>query len=158
MKLMTKLVSEITVVTARFIGRQCLSGAGYLYHHRKQIWQGARMGSLAFASSVRGAASFVYDAASLRIFDKERVEEMRKRIEEQGTRYRGLVIAHMENHRLVDSLSLGGDLLADIIRTGRIPADVQAAYTAAYPGLAFRKTFAEAAQSYDGHELTGFIS
>lgn len=158
MKIIRRTLIEISRVAARFLGRKCIDGAEYLYDHRRQIWQGTKMGGQAFASSVAGAAGFAYDAASLKIFSRERLEEMRQRIEKQGKRYRQLVINRMDNHRLVDTMSVGGDLLANIIRTGHVPTDVTAAYAAAYPGLAFRKSFAEAVESYDGQELTGFIS
>jgi hypothetical protein len=136
----------------------CLQGAKYLFRRRSQIWHGTKVGGQACISSVEGAAAFVYDAASLRIFDKERIEEVRRQIEQQGKIYRQLVVAKMANHRLVDSLAVGGDLLADIVRTGEAPADITAAYAAAYPGLALHKTFTEAANLYEGQELIGFIS
>lgn len=141
-----------------FLVKKCCDTAGYLYGHRCQIWHGAKIGGHAFASSVGGAAGFVYDTASLKMFDRERIEGLRVKVEGQGKRYRQLVLERMGNHRVVDSLAIGGDLLGDIIHTGQVPADVAAAYAAAYPGLALHKTFVEAASSFDGHELTGFIA
>lgn len=138
--------------------RMCLEGTEYLYDHRQQIWEGTKIGGHAFVSSVAGAAGFLYDTASLKLFDREKTETLRRRIEAQGKRYRELVIQKMENHRLVDSLAVGGDVLADILRTGEVPADVQAAYAAAYPDLAAHTSFAEAVGSHDGHGLTSFIS
>jgi len=158
MKPLKRAVGILGEKAACFLVKKCRDTAGYLYGHRSQIWRGTKIGGHAFASSVGGAAGFVYDTASLKMFDRERIERLRMQIEGQGKRYRELVVRRMENHRMVDSLAVGGDLLSDIIGTGQVPADVAAAYAAAYPGLALHKTFADAASSYDGHELTGFIS
>lgn len=143
---------------AAFLGGKCLAGASYLFRRRKEIWYGTKVGGQAFVSAVGGAAAFVYDTASLKMFNTEKIEEMRRRIEEQGRRYRGVVTERLRNHRMVDSVAVGGETLADIIAKGDPPADVAAAYAAAYPGLALHKTFAEAAASYENRELLGFVS
>lgn len=158
MKIIGKIFFEIIGTVFLFLAGKSRKVAKILYIHRWRIWRGAKIGGHAFASSVGGAAGFAYDVASLKVFNRERLEELRLDIEKQGRRYRQLVVTRMENHRLVDSISVGGDLLADIMRTGNVPAEVAAAYSAAYPGLAFRKSFTDAVESYDGRELTGFIS
>lgn len=158
MNLLHYKIREAAVTAAKLLGSKCLAGSRFLIKHRGELWQAANIGARAFTSSVTGVAGFAYDTASLKIFDREKLDELHHRIVEQGKRYRELVVTRMENQRLVDSLAVGGDILADIIRTGEVPTDVAAAYAAAYPGLALHKTFAEAAGSYDGQELTGLIS
>lgn len=139
-------------------GRKCVEGTEYLYDHREEIAAGVKAAGKAAGASVKSAAETAHDAASAKIYDKEKIEELKTKIEDQGRRYRTLVIERMENRRMVDTLAIGGDLLADIVRTGRIPGDVQAAYAAAYPDLAAEKGFAEAVSGYDGQELTSFVS
>lgn len=153
-----KKAAELAKRAAIAAGRKCVEGTEYLYDHREEIAAGAKAAGKAAGASVKSAAETAYDAASVKLYDKERIEEMKAKTEEQGQRYRTLVIERMENRRMVDSIAVGGDLLADIVRTGRIPLDVQAAYAAAYPDLAAEKSFADAVSGYDGQELTSFVS
>lgn len=153
-----KKAAELARRAAMAAGRKCVEGTEFLYDHREEIATGVKAAGKAAGASVKSAAETVYDAASVKLYDKEKIEEMKAKIEDQGQRYRTLVIERMDNRRMVDSIAVGGDLLADIVRTGRIPLDVQAAYGAAYPHLAAEKSFTEAVSGYDGQELTSFVS
>jgi hypothetical protein len=97
----------------------------------------------------------VYDLASLRLYSRDRLEELKQTIEDQSRRYSTLT---SYNGHAADTLAIGGELLGDMLLSGRVPADVQAAYRAAYPDLSQRIDFGEAVTHYNGQHLIGFLN
>jgi len=151
-------LGKATLWTAKQTGRATVSAAEYAYDHRAEIAKGTGMAASAAASSIKGAAVFAYDTASLKIFSNEKLDGVKGRIEEQGREYRALVNERCQGQREVDSLAVGGDLLSDILKGGVASADVHAAYAAAYPELAGRMSFEDVARSLHDSQLTGFVS
>jgi hypothetical protein len=105
--------------------------------------------------AAKGSSYYMYDLASLKLYSKERLEQMKATIEEQSRRYAAILNARQHS---VDSLAVGGELLSDMVRSGHVPVDVQAAYEAAYPHLAQRMDFSEAVANYHGQSLAGFLN
>ena len=129
------IVGKAVSCTARQTARALVTTAEFVHDHRAEIAKGSNLAARAAVSSVKGAAGFVYDTASLKVFSREKIDGLRSRIEEQGKEYCALVDARGRKHRVVDSIAVGGDLLTDILRGGA-SAEVEAAYAAAYPDLA----------------------
>ena len=146
---------------ARTAGNLTLKGAAqggrFIVEHRQEIGMGLVCATQAVTSAVKGAGELLYDTASLKLYSLERVAELKEEIGNQGRTYHRL-IGSGADPRFLDSLAVGGDLLQDIITSGRVPADVQQAYELACPHEAAAQTFSEAAQGLDGQELTGFLS
>ena len=146
---------------ARTAGNLALKGAAqggrFIIEHRQEIGMGLVCATQAVTSAVKGAGELLYDTASLKLYSMERVAELKEEIGNQG-RYYHRLIGPGADPRFLDSLAVGGDLLQDIITSGRVPADVQQAYELACPHEAAAQTFSDAAQGLDGQELTGFLS
>jgi hypothetical protein len=127
----------------------------FLLEHRREIAHGACVTGSAVWGGVRGGGELVYDLTSLKLYSRDRLEELKRIIEEQSRRYSSLLD---RNGHAVDTLAVGGELLADMLRSGRVPEDVQAAYRSAYPDLAHRMDFGEAVTNYHGQHLVGFLN
>jgi hypothetical protein len=151
-------IGKATVWTARKAGEATTKAAEFVYDHREEIAKGGCIAANAAAASIKGAATFVYDTASLKLFSREKLDTVKARIEAQGKEYRSLVDQHGDGFRVADSLMVGGDLLFHILATGVVSADVDAAYSAAYPDLAARMSFDAVVKSLHDSQITGFVS
>jgi hypothetical protein len=58
----------------------------------------------------------------------------------------------------VDTVSVGGLLLADILSVKAVPHEIELAFTAAYPNLASSQSFSEAVSSLDVDSLPGLLA
>lgn len=158
LKNISSAITKATFWTVKQTAKGTANAAKYAYDHRDEIRKGVSLAANAVESSVKGAKSFAYDTASLKIFSKEKIETIKQRIEEQGREYRALVDDRTQGRRVVDSLAVGGDLLSDIYLGSVASADVHAAYAAAYPDLAQKMSFETVVRSLDDGQMTGFIS
>lgn len=151
-------VGTATLWTAKQAAKATAKAAEFAYDHREDIGKGASIAANATVSSVKGAANFVYDTASLKVFSNEKIDGIKQQIEEQASQYRALTNARARGHQVVDSLAIGGDLLTDILAAGGATPDVQAAYAAAYPDLAQRMSFESVVRSLHDSQINGFVS
>ena len=151
-------VGKATAWTAKQTAGAAAKAAGYAYDHRAEIAKGSCLAASAAASSLKGAACFVYDTASLQVFPREKIEGMKARMEEQGRQYRALVNGNRQGQRVVDSLAVGGDLLSEILAGGSASAEVHAAYAAAYPDLAGRMSFEDMVRSLHDSQIPGVVA
>lgn len=129
----------------------------FVYDHREQIFEGTKF---AATSGIKAAESFgksIYDTASLQVFSRDKIENLKTRLVEQGEEYRELTGRTFSNHRMVDSIVVGGDLLSDILNHGA-SADVKAAFAAAYPQESQHISFEEAVRALPDEHLNGLIS
>ena len=154
----SKAIMKITTTAGRLTGKAALSSAQYAWNHRDKIATGTGMAVAATGSAVKGAAGFAYDAASIKLYSNDRTEQLRQSIAAQGKRYRDLVSERLGDGRVVDSLTVGGTCLADIIKDGHASREVEAAFAAQYPHLAAHSTFAEEAAHRYGKDLMGLVS
>lgn len=143
-------------------GKALAAGAAvtgvYVYDHRTEIAEGTVLAGKAAIAAGKGAAKLSWDAASAAIFRDSRVAELRDQLHQQGLRYRKAMASDWQSTPGAESLAVGGSLLVDIIKTGKIPEDIQKAYELAYPHLSDNISFAEEAAHLHGQELTGFVN
>ena len=129
----------------------------YIYDHREQIYEGAKIGGLASGKAVKAFGMTIYDTASLKIYSKEDISQVQKAIEEQGREYRQLTNQNLANHRAIDSLAVGGDLLHDILVHGASP-EVKAAYAAAWPEKSQLMSFEDAVRHTSDDGMNALVS
>lgn len=78
---------------------------------------------------------------------------------ERNSRRIEAAIRRRRKKELLDLYIVGGIGLAEVVRTpGRVPAEVQTAFEAAYPDLATVETFAEAVDRMQASELPGLVA
>ncbi len=152
---MLKLFENIALGLVKAGARGTEATGRFLLEHRREIAKGALVTGSAAVGAARGGGQLVYDLASLGLYPQERLERLKRTIEDQSRRY---AAALGRNHRTADTLAVGGELLADMVRSGRVPEDVGAAYEAAYPELSRQMDFSQAVSRYDGRHLTGFLN
>ena len=128
----------------------------------KSTWNAAKTGAKSIGMTGRGvygagkgSSTYMYDLASLGWYSQDRLKRLQATIEKQALQYAAILNSRK---RSVDALAVGGELLADMIRSGRVPVDVQTAFEAAYPNLAERMDFSGAVDKYHGQSLTDFLS
>jgi hypothetical protein len=146
----------------KWAGKTLFNGAKsageYIYDHREDIANGAKVAGTATVEAGKSFCQTVYDTASLKIFSKEKVEHLHKRIEEQANEYRQLASnGKHDGMRAVDSIAVGGDLLSDILAHGASP-EVQEAFAAAYPQQAANISFEEAVRVTPDDHVLGIVS
>jgi len=150
------------VTAATTAGKMLAHGAattgGYLYDHRAEIAAGASVAGSVATSAGKGALQLGCDTGSLAIYRDSRIAELRARLHQQGLQYRAAVSSGWQGTPGAESLAVGGSLLADIIRSGQTPEDVEKAYELAYPHVADTMTFAEEAARLHGQELVGLVN
>lgn len=129
----------------------------FVYDHREQIYEGTKLAGTAGKTAAVSFGQRVYDTASLKIFSSDKIESLKTRLIEQGEEYRKLTSRTFSNHRMVDSIVVGGDLLSDILNHGA-SADVKAAFAAAYPQESQHISFEEAVRALPDEHLNGLIS
>ncbi len=154
MKMLCKGVWWITKTTARVT----LRTARLLHEHRETINRTALATVSTGAGAVKGGSLLLYDMASLRIYSGEKLEALKRTIELQAKEYCRLTASTRSYATLLDTVSVGGELIAEMIKSGHVPEDVQKAYTAAYPHLAERMDFVAAARGKGGQSLEGLVS
>jgi len=155
-------VARVGTGLAVSAGKAVAAGAaatgGYLYDHRAEITVGTVLAGKAAISAGKAAAQLSWDAASAAIFRDSHVAELREKLRQQGMRYRAAVASGWQANPAAEALAVGGSLLADIIRTGQTPDDVEKAYELAYPHVADTMTFAEEAARLHSQELVGLVN
>lgn len=148
----------LAVSAGKAVAAGAVATGGYLYDHRAEIAEGTVLAGKAAISAGKAAAQLSWDAASAAIFRDSHVAELRDKLRQQGLQYRAAVASGWQGTPAVESLAVGGSLLADIIRTGQTPDDVQKAYQLAYPHVAESMSFAEEAAHLHGQELVGLVN
>ena len=131
------------------------AATGKLWKNRAKI---AKTGRNAASGFVEEGVSGVLDSASYFFFSDKAAQELLSKERSLRAQYRTLVLDQPMRWRGVDSLTLGGLLLADILAARSVPAHVEVAYTAAYPDLANSQSFTEAVAALDADQLQGFLS
>ena len=129
----------------------------YTYDHRQQIFEGAKLAGTTATQAAKGFGQSIYDTASLKVFSKDKIDSLKSTIEAQGQLYRKLTSEKLCNHRKLDSLAVGGDILRDVLNNGASP-EVKAAFAAAYPQEAQHVSFEDAVRSIPDDHLLGLIS
>lgn len=103
----------------------------------KDQWKGQAADALATATTTaREAVQSAADSArniyrNVR-YSKSGLRTIQNHIEAQGGYYREL----LRNTRGTDSIFIGGESLITLLAAGEIPAEIEAAYRAAYPDMA----------------------
>lgn len=107
---------------------------------------------------VREAGAGLSDSISYPLFGKRALGNLMT--QERGLRaeYQALVIAQPDKWRRLDSLSIGGLLLTDVLSGAETPAVIEGAFQAAYPRLAAGESFSEAANSMNAEQLPGLLA
>lgn len=103
----------------------------FTWNFAKNGVKGVGVTGCAAFGAAKGSSGYIYDLASIKLYSKKRLERLKITIEEQSRRYAAVLNSRQNT---VDFLAVGGELLADMIRSGRVPADVKTAYEAAYRG------------------------
>ena len=87
-------------------------------------------------------------------YSPELEEELKNDIEAQGALYR----ERLQKHQPLDTLMVGGESLARLLAVESAPEHIEAAFAAAYPGLAEQTNFLSHVSTLDKTELTGLLS
>ncbi len=153
-----KVGAKFAATAGKAVAAGVTSAGGYLYNHRAEIGAGATAAGSAAIAAGKGAVRLGYDAGSLAIYRDSRVTELRDQLQRQSLRYRNAIASGWQSTPGAESLAVGGSLLADIIKTGHTPEDVQKAYELAYPHVAERFSFADEAARLHGQELVGLVN
>lgn len=122
--------------------------------------------SAAFAGALKGASAFVGNASDALLLTEAEIQALRERLRVRGVEalQRDLVIQdavrRKDRRALVDLLMVGGVSLAEVLRDpSKVPPEVEAAFQAAYPGLAAAgETFSEAVSRMSAEELPGLVA
>jgi hypothetical protein len=158
---LAKMIGDKIGKAAAWTAKKSLNGAlrigEYAYDHRQQIFEGAKLAGTSAAQAAKGFGQSIYDTASLKVFSKDKIQGLKSTIEEQGQQYRKLTYQNLSNHRNLDSLAVGGDMLHDVLLNGASP-EVKAAFAAAYPQEAQHISFEDAVRSLPDDHLPGLIS
>lgn len=149
-------------VKAASLGTKAL-GKGFAWtgkktwEHREELTNtGKNIVSVGVGAAVE-VIKFPYDVVSIAIYSDKKITQLTNTIQEQAKQYNAIL---RRNKTLFDSGIISGTLIADML-TGKteVPAEIQKAYERAYPRLADREGFREAASQYDDpDELQGFLS
>ena len=107
---------------------------------------------------VKEGAFGAIDSASYFLYSDKALQELLAREEGLREEYRTLVLDQQAHWRRVDTLTLGGALLVDLLAGPSVPPEIEAAFGLAYPGLAAEQSFSEAAMALDAEQLTGLLS
>ncbi len=129
----------------------------YLDDHQDDIRSAAEAAKQAASKTVESFQKTAEDIFANIHYSKDKLAYMKGRVEQQGAEYRRITGRNFERNRMVDSLAVGGDLLADILTHGASP-QVQAAFAAAYPQQAQHISFEDAVRSLPDEHLNGLIS
>jgi hypothetical protein len=73
------------------------------------------------------------DSASYLLYSEKAREELLEEEQRLRGEYRALVLHDPKRWRTVDTVSVGGLLLADILSVKAVPHEIELAFTAAYP-------------------------
>lgn len=125
----------------------------------KDQWKGQAADALATATTTaREAVQSAADSArniyrNVR-YSKSGLRTIQNHIEAQGGYYREL----LRNTRGTDSIFIGGESLITLLAAGEIPAEIEAAYRAAYPDMAEGTSFVERVRDLEGSELQGLVN
>ena len=122
-------------------------------------WKGQAADALATATatareavqSAAGSARNIYRNVR---YSKSGLRTIQNHIEAQGGYYREL----LRNTRAADSIFIGGESLITLLAAGEIPAEIEAAYRAAYPDMAEGTSFVERVRDLEGSELQGLVN
>jgi hypothetical protein len=99
------------------------------------------------ADRLRGAYTWL-------AYSEERERQLRDDIKAQGGLYREC----LRSRSNMDTLVVGGESLTRMLAVGEVPAEIEAAFAAAYPGLASETNFLDHASSLDASQLPGFLA
>lgn len=134
-------------------------GAATAYAHRKEIGHFSLGACLAAGSGIQSVAGTAHDSLSLLLYKNKTNEELKEKINRQAREYQALIKKNRADHSFMDSIAVGGDLLADIV-AGRaeVNPEIVSAYEAANPVQASEMTFTDAVRSYNDSQLPAFIS
>ena len=87
-------------------------------------------------------------------YSDERETELRHDIEAQGALYR----ERQKDRELMDAAVLGGESLARLLVVDEVSDEVEAAFAAAYPGVASETSFIDHASGLNESQLPGFLA
>ena len=87
-------------------------------------------------------------------YSEAREKQLRADIEAQGALYR----ERLQSRSPMDTLVVGGESLTRMLEVGEVPEEIEAAFAAAYPGLAEDTTFFDHAAGLDESQLLGFLA
>ena len=115
-------------------------------------------GTSAVREFAREGAQGAIDSVSYLLFSEKAQEELLK--EERGLRgeYKSLVLSHPERWRSLDTITVGGLLLSEILAARSVPPEIEAAYTAAFPDLAATRSISESVSAFDSDQLPGLLA
>ncbi len=140
---------------ARLTGKAAAGTARFAWNHRREIAKGSAAAVAAGAGMVKGSAEFAYNAGSLFYYRKQ-YKGLQEYIQGQSELYNMLVA---NNKTFFDAGVIGGVPLVDYLLHGKdVPPDVEHAYSLAYPGLAEKWSFSEAAENYSDSQMQGFLA
>lgn len=146
-----------TTWTATQIVKGTVKSVVYVHEHREEINKAAKMTAIATVETVKSAGRMLNDTASIKIYSDKKIDALRMQIEAQGQQYRDLINERQKNHRSIDTIAVGGDLLKDILNKGASP-EVEAAFAAAYPNEAQEISFEDAVRNTPDDHLNGWIA
>ena len=155
-------IHDAALVTTRFIGK----GAGVT---GMLVTKSGRPLSTVTAGVIGGSVAIVSEAFDSVAIHKADLDELRVILTQQGEvalarseKKRQLINKAIKNRRkkeLLDLYVVGGITLAQAVRApDRVPEEVEAAFQAAYPGLANDESFADAVSRMDSSELPGLVA
>ena len=118
---------------------------------------------------VRGAAEVTSNALDAAALPASSIDAMRSELRQLGQveMQRAEVLMRKINSaqrgrrkaELLDLLVVGGMTLAQVVRNpGGVPAEIERAFSLAYPGLSQTESFADAVSRMSSDELTGLVS
>lgn len=114
--------------------------------------QAVGVASSAVAAGARDRLTDLY--AHVR-YSKSELDRLAHDVGNQGARYREL----LRNRTLSDSIFVGGETLTALLAARSVSPEIEAAYTAAYPGLSQEISFLDKVEMFDTEaELAGFLS
>ncbi len=118
----------------------------------------ARQAADAASEAVRGGSDqIIRQAKSMYVdivYSEQKVEKLQHDVENQGARYREL----LRDRRLTDIIFVGSESLATLLAASSVAPEIEAAYEAAYPGLAEDMSFTDKASLLNDDQLPGFVS
>ena len=135
----------------------------------KLVTKSGRPLSTVTAGAIGGSVAFVSEAIDSVAIHRADLDELRDILAQQGEvalarseQRRRRIDRAIKNRRkkeLLDLYVVGGITLTQAVRApDQVPEEVEAAFQAAYPGLANGESFAEAVSRMDSSELPGLVA
>lgn len=148
-----------TILRTKSIAKKAAHGLKSYIGTNHEQWQDKAKEIVTSAKEASKEASQAAERTAKNIYDdfrysKREVADLQIRIENQGGFYRELG----RNARTWDTMMIGGESLAVLLASGAIPADIEAAYQAAYPVMSQDFSFADRVRDLGDHSLPGLLS